>query len=146
MSLWVVWPYSKSFWYHSSFYSGKMFTPEHLNHFQSGFTLIPMMWTIKNKFDADPFNLDQKAVKPGGNESQKTRNKKQNGLAHSRFIVYVTPKQKKTFLDSRIMFLAENVQNSQSTIYLQSHGCVHGLQNEMSLFDDLLLTVCVIPK
>ena len=28
-------------------------------------------------------------------ESQKTRNKKQNGLAHSRFIVCVTPKQKK---------------------------------------------------
>ena len=28
-------------------------------------------------------------------ESQKTRNKKQNGLVHSRFIVCVTPKQKK---------------------------------------------------
>ena len=37
-------------------------------------------------------------------ESQKTRNKKQNGLAHSRFIVCVTPKQKITLLDSRIMF------------------------------------------
>ena len=72
-----------------------MFTPEHLNHFQSGFTLIPMMWTIKNKFDADPFNLDQKAVMPGANESQKTRNKKQNALAHSQFIICVTPKQKK---------------------------------------------------
>ena len=34
-------------------------------------------------------------VKPGANESQKTRNKKQNGLPHSRFIVCVTPKQKK---------------------------------------------------
>ena len=28
-------------------------------------------------------------------ESQKTRNKKQNGLAHLRFLVCVTPKQKK---------------------------------------------------
>ena len=34
-------------------------------------------------------------VRAGANESQKTRNKKQNGLAHSRFIVCVTPKQKK---------------------------------------------------
>ena len=37
-------------------------------------------------------------LKPGANESKKkheTRNKKQNGLAHSRFIVCVTLKQKK---------------------------------------------------
>ena len=34
-------------------------------------------------------------LKPGANESQKTRNKKQNGLAYSRFIVCVIPKQKK---------------------------------------------------
>ena len=34
-------------------------------------------------------------LKPGANESQKTCNKKQNGLAHSRFIVCVTLKQKK---------------------------------------------------
>ena len=37
-------------------------------------------------------------------KKQETRNKKQNGLAHSRFIVCVTPKQKKTLLDSRIKF------------------------------------------
>ena len=30
------------------------------------------------------------------NESQKTRNKKQNGLAHLRFLVCVTPKQNKS--------------------------------------------------
>ena len=34
-------------------------------------------------------------LKPGANESQKTINKKQNGLAHLRFIVCVTPKQTK---------------------------------------------------
>ena len=33
-------------------------------------------------------------LKPGATESQKTRNKKQNGLVHSQFIVCVTPKQK----------------------------------------------------
>ena len=75
-------------------------------------------------------------VKPGTNESKKTRNI-QNGLAHSRFIVCVTPKQRKTFLDSRIMFLVEHVRNSQSTIYLKSHGCVHGFRNEVSLIEGL---------
>ena len=44
------------------------------------------------------------SFRASANESQKTRNKKQNGLAHSRFIVCVTQKQKKTLLDSRIMF------------------------------------------
>ena len=43
-------------------------------------------------------------VRAATDESQETRNKKQNGLAHSRFIVCVTPKQKKTLLDSRIKF------------------------------------------
>ena len=41
--------------------------------------------------------------KPDANESPKTRNKKQNGLAHSRFIFFVTSKPKKILLDSRIM-------------------------------------------
>ena len=45
-----------------------------------------------------------KQVRAAANESQKTRNKKQKGLAHSQFIVCVTPKQRKTLLDSRIMF------------------------------------------
>ena len=72
------------------------------------------------------------SIRAAANESQKTRNKKQNCLAHSRFIVCVTPKQRKTFLD---LFLVEHVQNSQSTIYLKSHGCVHGFQNEVSLIN-----------
>ena len=38
-------------------------TPEYLNRFGSGFTLLPMMWTVKNDFDADPFYLDRKAVR-----------------------------------------------------------------------------------
>ena len=43
----------------------------------------------------------------------------------------------KKVLDSRIMFSAEHVQNSQSTIYLKSHGCVHGYQHEVSLIKGL---------
>ena len=38
---------------------------------------------------------NEQIIRAATNESQKTRNKKQNGLAHSRFIVCVTPKQKK---------------------------------------------------
>ena len=70
-----------------------------------------------------------------GRRKRESKNKKQNGLAHLRFLVCVTPKQKKTLLDSRIKFLAKHVWNSQSTIYLKSHGCVHGFQNEMSLIN-----------
>ena len=43
-------------------------------------------------------------VKPGANESKKTRNKKQNGLAHLGFIVCVTPKQKKHCLIQESFF------------------------------------------
>ena len=41
-------------------------------------------------------------LKPGANGRQKdeTRNTKQNGLAHSRFIVYVTPKQETLFRET----------------------------------------------
>ena len=46
---------------------------------------------------------ETRLLRAATDESQKTRNKKQNGLAHSRFIVCVTPK-KKTLLDSRIKF------------------------------------------
>ena len=35
----------------------------YLNRFRSRFTLFPMMWTVKNDFDADPFYLDRKAVR-----------------------------------------------------------------------------------
>ena len=38
-------------------------TSEFLSRFRSGFTLIHMMWTVKNNFDADPLNLDRKALK-----------------------------------------------------------------------------------
>ena len=38
-------------------------TPKYLNRFRSGFTLFPIMWTVKNDFDADPFYLDRKAVR-----------------------------------------------------------------------------------
>ena len=34
-----------------------------LNRFWSGFTLIPMMWAVKNDLDADARNLDRKTVR-----------------------------------------------------------------------------------
>ena len=40
-------------------------------------------------------------------KKQETRNKKQNGIAHLRFLVCVTPKQRNTLLDSRIKFFIE---------------------------------------
>ena len=36
-------------------------TPEYLNRYLFRFTLFPMMWTVKNGFDADPFYQDRKA-------------------------------------------------------------------------------------
>ena len=36
---------------------------EYLNRYRFGFTLFPMMWTVKNGFDADPFYQDRKAVR-----------------------------------------------------------------------------------
>ena len=38
-------------------------TPGYLNRFRSGFTLIFMKCTVKNDFDADPFNLNRMAVR-----------------------------------------------------------------------------------
>ena len=38
-------------------------TPGYLNRFRSGFRLFPMMWTVKNDFDADSSYPDQKAVR-----------------------------------------------------------------------------------
>ena len=73
------------------------------------------------------------------NKSQKTRNKNQETKRFSTFTVsrlrHSETNKKKTLLDSRIKFSAKHVWNSQSTIYLKSHGCVHGLQNEMSLMN-----------
>ena len=63
-----------------------------------------------------------------------------------------------TVLDSRHMFSAEHVRNSQSTVYLKSHGFVHDFQLSRLCFalsttgiadwcfDDILFTVCAIPK
>ena len=68
-------------------------------------------------------------------KKQETRNKKQNGLAHSRFIVCVTPKQKNNIAWFENQVLAEHVRKSQWTIYLKSHGCVRGFQNEVSLIN-----------
>ena len=39
--------------------------------------------------------------------------------------------QDQTVFDLRRMFSLEHVRNSQSTIYLRSHGCVHGFQHEV---------------
>ena len=36
-------------------------SPEHLNRFRSVFTLILIMWTVKNDINGDLFNLDRKA-------------------------------------------------------------------------------------
>ena len=38
-------------------------TPDYLTRFWSVITLIPKVWTVTNKTDADPLNLDQKAVR-----------------------------------------------------------------------------------
>ena len=66
------------------------------------------------------------------NKKQETPNKT---VWHIRGLssVSLRNKKRKTLLDSRIMFLAEHVRNTQSTIYLKSHGCVHGLHNDVSL-------------
>ena len=45
------------------FLSQDVSTPEYLNRFRSGFTLIHAMWTVKNDFDEDPFNRDRNAVR-----------------------------------------------------------------------------------
>ena len=73
-----------------------------------------------------------------GRHKRESKNKKQETKRFSTFAVSRlrhSEKKKKTLLDSRIKFLAKHVWNSQSTIYLKSHGCVHGLQNEMSLIN-----------
>ena len=136
--LWILIIYSpiKRLSLHSTFWFG-------VNKSIFGLPSTIYMWITANQNAPCPFLCVQYVssrrnfgLRAGANENQKTRNKKQNGLAHLRFLVCVTPKQKnKTLLDSRIKFLAKHVWNSQSTIYLKSHGCVHGLQNEMSLIN-----------
>ena len=56
--------------------------------------------------------------------------------------------QKKTVLDSRIMFSAEHLWNSQSTIYLKSHGWVHGFQHEVLLinFSTMFCLTCALSR
>ena len=57
-------------------------------------------------------------------KKHETRNKKQNRLAHSQFIVWFTPKQKKTLLDSRIMF-KRNMCETANQQYIWSHMVVY---------------------
>ena len=73
----------------------------------------------------------------GPPQTRVKKNKKQETKRFSTFAVYRLrhSETRKTLLDSRIMFLAKHVWNSQSIIYLKSHGCVHGLPNEMSLIN-----------
>ena len=78
-----------------------------LNHrTASDVTQSEACWPSSEK----PVPCFKKNLRAATNESQKTRNKKQNGLAHLRFLVCVTPKQQqKKLLDSRIKFLAKRV-------------------------------------
>ena len=69
-------------------------------------------------------------LRPSANERQKTRNTKENGLAHPRFIVCVTPKINKikkhcfakryfgnqTVFDSKNMFSSEHVRNKDQCL------------------------------
>ena len=41
-------------------------TPDYLNRYRTGYTLILTMWTVKNEFEADPINLDRKVVRFSG--------------------------------------------------------------------------------
>ena len=71
-------------------------------------------------------------------ESQKTRNKKQETKRFSTFAVYrlrhsETKQKNIAWFENQV--LAEHVRKSQSTIYLKSHGCVHGFQNEVLLIN-----------
>ena len=72
-----------------------------------------------------------------GRRKRESKYKKQETKRFSTFTVSRLrhSETKKILLDSRIKFLAKHVWNSQSTIYLKSQGCVHGLQNEMSLIN-----------
>ena len=76
-------------------------------------------------------------VRAATDESQKTRNKKQETKRFSTFAVYRLrhSETKKNIAWFENQVLAEHVRKSQSTIYLKSHGCVHGFQNEVSLIN-----------
>ena len=76
-------------------------------------------------------------VRAATDESQKTRSKKQETKRFSTFAVYRLrhSETKKNIAWFENQVLAEHVRKSQSTIYLQSHGCVHGFQNEVSLIN-----------
>ena len=78
-------------------------------------------------------------IKPSANERQKheTRNKTVYRLRHcetkNKHCFAKRCFRNQAVFDSRIMFSSEHVRKSQSTIYLKSHGCVHGFQQEVSL-------------
>ena len=87
-------------------------------------------------------------LRAAANESQKTRNKKQNGLALSRFIVCVTPKQKKHCLIWESCFsetcVKQLINNLFQVTWLWSWLAKWDVADK--LFDDVLLTVFVIQK
>ena len=72
-----------------------------------------------------------------GRHRRESKNKKQETKRFSTFAVYRLrhSETKKNIAWFENQVLAEHVRKSQSTIYLKSHGCVHGLQNEMSLIN-----------
>ena len=86
-------------------------------------------------------------LKPSANERQKTQNKKHETKQFSLSAVYrlchCETKEhcfakrfgNQTVFDSRNMFSSEHVRNSQSTIYIKSHGRVHGRIHEVSLIN-----------
>ena len=83
-----------------------------------------------------PIVTSSAAIKPMNVKKHETRNTKQSGLAQLQLSsASLRNKKHCAVLDSRNMFSAEHVHNSQSTIYLKSHGCVHGFQLEVSLIN-----------
>ena len=82
-------------------------------------------------------HISPSAIRAATDESQKTRNKKQETKRFSTFAVYRLrhSETKKNIAWFENQVLAEHVRKGQSTIYLKSHGCVHGFQNEVSLIN-----------
>ena len=89
------------------------------------------------RVDADLSEKQFCFLRAATDESQKTRNKKQETKRFSTFAVYRLrhSETKKNIAWFENQVLAEHVRKSQSTIYLKSHGCVHGFQNEVSLIN-----------
>ena len=77
--------------------------------------------------DSDSWMMSFQEILPlraAANESQKTRNKRQNGLAHSRFIVCVTPNQEKHCLIRESCF-QRNMCETANQQSISSHMVVY---------------------